>query len=188
MVTFVSGIFATKVIGEKCRDTYEEDQDECDMIYGWLSRSMYSLFRVTVLDLGPTLFVFKHTPVLVFFFLAFNYVTSFGLLNIVVGVIVEQTHKQTEENNEKLARLKEEQQKQEIALLKGIIEEADSDCNGILSEDEFVEICQRKDVQQILADVDIPVSRKTLAVRLFEVLDVDSKGVMDVDYFVNRTV
>ena len=88
-----------------------------------------------------------------------------------MGVIVEQTLEHAHANEEKMQKLKEAQQARELALLREIFIAADADGGGTVSKSEFLNICGRKDVQEMFKILELPVNRPRLATRLFEVLD-----------------
>merc|ERR1719333_998123 len=46
----------------------------------------------------------------------------------------------------------------------------------------------REDVQQMFEVLELPVSRRNLARRLFEVLDVEGSGHLEIDTFMERTL
>eukprot|EP00451_Oxyrrhis_marina_P024937 CAMPEP_0204345394 /NCGR_PEP_ID=MMETSP0469-20131031/26363_1 /ASSEMBLY_ACC=CAM_ASM_000384 /TAXON_ID=2969 /ORGANISM="Oxyrrhis marina" /LENGTH=431 /DNA_ID=CAMNT_0051330829 /DNA_START=22 /DNA_END=1314 /DNA_ORIENTATION=+ len=95
IVLYVAGIFATLLIGQDCEQFVQADPAfECDLYFGTVYRSMYSMWQVITLEswssalARPVVYV---QPGLVIFFLLFQFVTTLGLMNVVVGIIVECT-------------------------------------------------------------------------------------------------
>merc|ERR1719428_1619226 len=94
---------------------------------------MYSMFQVLTLDswssaIGRPLFEVK--PWLFCVFAIFIFLTSFGLLNIVIGVIVENTINAAK-NNDTLQRSRSERALcKELQQIRGFFEEADGNNDG----------------------------------------------------------
>ena len=85
--------------------------------------------------------------------------------------------------NEEKQKAKEIQQRKDLVLLKDLFEQADRDGGGSVSLEEFLHICKREDVRQMFKDLDLPVSRERLAMRLFEVLDANMLGEIEIEEF-----
>lgn len=92
----------------------------------------------------------------------------------------------SQSNDEFLANMKEERQKLELQLLRDVFRSADRERKGIVSLEDFQDACSRSDVQAIFEELEMPVSRKRLATRLFQVLDAESQGEMDISVFLER--
>merc|ERR1719395_277072 len=106
----------TEMVGQSCDEgeTWESWSD-CEHMFGSMIRSMYTLFQVTSLEswsMAVARPIIEEQPALSIFFLLFLYVTTFGLMNVVMGVIVQQTRQSAEQNPHKLSR---EQRKRDIA-------------------------------------------------------------------------
>lgn len=84
---------------------------------------------------------------MILFFLAFMAITSFGLMNIIVGIVVENTLQAADAQR----RLEQQQQmlrvRAQLEALKSLFEQADNDGSGLLDVDEFIEIVQNPNVQ-----------------------------------------
>jgi len=179
-------IVLTLTVGKECTSAVFIDWTNCEAYYGNLPRSMYTLFEIMTLDLSGLRPVVTSSPATILLMMVFITVAAFGLMNIIMGVIVEKVLESSNANEEKLQKERLEKQKMELELLGELFEEADLDGSGKVSLDEFLDACERDDVQALFADVGMPVSRRRLATRLFEVLDADSRGEMDVKTFVSR--
>merc|ERR1719428_14519 len=125
VVTYASSLFTTNIIGKSCKEgEWFEGMEACDQLYGTMGKSMYTLVEVITLDMAPVREAVKVQPLTMLFFIMFLYLTSFGLLNIVMGVLVEQTIEAAAETNEKAEREKAKQQRVECEMLKEIFASA----------------------------------------------------------------
>jgi len=88
---------ATDADGLPLYDGYSEEIDTTDFnnyqAYGTIGRSMYSLFTLAVGDdirwhLQPVL---EHQPAMLIFYVLFIAFSTFGVMNVIVGVIVDNT-------------------------------------------------------------------------------------------------
>merc|ERR1719326_482966 len=135
----------TYVVGQECGEgEVYAFFPECDDMFGSMPKSMFTLFQLVTLEswaMAVARPVVYGKPWLISFFVVFLYLTTFGLMNIVMGVIVEQTRKSAEENNEKLLREKHEQQRRELNLMGDIFRSADVDKGGTVSREEFLNSC-----------------------------------------------
>lgn len=189
LVIYSFAILFTLLVGKECSTAHGpfEDWAECSDLYGSMWKSMYTLFEVMTLELGPVRPLILRHPWMLLAILAFVMITSFGLLNIIMGIIVDQVLESANENKDRLEDEEEERRLLELEMLRDIFSKTDDDNNGFVTLDEFEDICQRPDVQALFAELGLPVSRKRLATRFFHVIDFESKGEIDVDVFVERT-
>eukprot|EP00746_Dinoflagellata_sp_MGD_P147712 gnl/MRDRNA2_/MRDRNA2_80038_c0_seq1.p1 gnl/MRDRNA2_/MRDRNA2_80038_c0~~gnl/MRDRNA2_/MRDRNA2_80038_c0_seq1.p1 ORF type:complete len:553 (+),score=95.79 gnl/MRDRNA2_/MRDRNA2_80038_c0_seq1:146-1804(+) len=189
MVIYIVALVMTTNIGHECGGGGFEVWDQCYELFGSMPRSMYTLFQVMTLEswsMAVARPVLEEKPYMVIVFIVFLYMTSFGLMNIVVGVIVEQTLESANDDAEKKAKEKLLQQEADIKILGRIFTEADEDGGGKVTDVEFIEACMRDDVQIIFEELQIPVNRPRLAKRVYDVLDADGSGEMWIDDLVNR--
>merc|ERR1719217_1098225 len=107
------------------------------------------------------------------------FLTTFGLLNIIVGVIVENTLAAARNNEDKLQALWEEQQKVKLLALKEIFEEADEDASGRVTLEEFVQVMQTSEAaRDKIAILQLPTNDWE---ELFHILDDDGSGDLDIE-------
>merc|ERR1719161_2296979 len=92
----------------------------------------------------------------------------------------------SKENEEKQKKVEEEKLKKELQMLSHIFEEADKDGGGTVTLDEFLSLVDHEEVRQMFQLLGLPVSRKSLATRLFEVLDPEDHGAIGAHSFVDR--
>lgn len=152
------------------------DWTDCEQFFGTIPKIMYSLVQVITLEswnmtIGRPLV--EREPLLFVLLLLFIFLTTFGLLNIIVGVIVENTLNIAQSDQELQDRRMQRQLLHELEFLRQVFEEADFDCSGTLDKEEFVEICQRHEVKQALLRMEIPAEQPE---ELFDILDEDQLG------------
>merc|ERR1712167_364934 len=92
------------------------------------------------------------SPMITVFFYFFLFLTTFGLLNIVMGVIVEQTLTIAKENDHLIIERQRRRDQARIDILKKLFAEADTSQNGTLDKDEFVNMFQL--YETIFADLE----------------------------------
>jgi len=158
--------------------------DQCAPTFGTLPRSMYTLFQVITLDSwssGIGRNVFSVEPMLFPVFLCFLFITTFGLLNVVVGVIVENTLSAAKQNENLRKRRTKAQFKKDLLVLKNIFEQADMDGDGFLDRHEFKDILRRQEIKTDFAEIEVPIDDPDM---IFDMLDEEEEGKLDVAAFV----
>lgn len=188
VTAYTFGIFATQQIGQKndIYNSYYLDSGGWDheVYFGTVYKSMLTLFQVATLSHwseGVVRHVMRKQPEMVFFFLFFIIFVTFGLLNIVVGVIVENVL-QTAKINEAKKKKKQEMDKQRIMNhLRQFFEMADADNSGTLQVDEVIDAIQDHDIANKLKLIDFPVDDPN---EIFMLLDVDGSGCLSIDEFI----
>ncbi|KAF4677932.1 hypothetical protein FOL47_008036 [Perkinsus chesapeaki] len=192
LVLYVCGIFTTIQIGQDI-NTYEKyrvssggwDHKE---YFGTVLRSMYTLFQIVTLENwadGIVRHVVSNEPLMVIFFVLFIMLTSFGLMNLVIGIIVENTLATARNNEDRIRRRQEKERSRVLAHLKDIFEMADQDESGSLTVEEFRQAIRNPEVESKLKLIDLPVAD---AEELFMVLDHDGSGELSVDEFIGGCV
>ncbi len=92
LVFYVGGVLATNLFGR-----------EFDEWFGTIGRSMYSLFQIMTLEswsMGIVRPVMKIYPYAWVFFITFILITSFAVLNLFIGIIVDAMQSQNTEEEE----------------------------------------------------------------------------------------
>merc|ERR1719440_2224322 len=126
-------------------------------------------------------YVMIHQWYMCFFFMAFGMVSTYGLLNLVVSVIVEQTLTAAR-SNESRVRAKEEQlKKAELAGLKEIFEMSDKDGSGELDVNEFLTALEDEEILWKMRSLDLPIDD---AARLFTVIDGEGNRALTMQEFI----
>eukprot|EP00746_Dinoflagellata_sp_MGD_P001251 gnl/MRDRNA2_/MRDRNA2_102345_c0_seq1.p1 gnl/MRDRNA2_/MRDRNA2_102345_c0~~gnl/MRDRNA2_/MRDRNA2_102345_c0_seq1.p1 ORF type:complete len:502 (+),score=97.84 gnl/MRDRNA2_/MRDRNA2_102345_c0_seq1:88-1593(+) len=196
LTLYVCSILCVDLLGRKENgfDGFDEDQESIDatlQIAGWnnfqhfgtMSRSMYTLFNICILaeftEIGrPTL---ERNPAMLFFFVCFIVFTTFGVLNVIIGVIVDNTMEaaksmeqdlETQERNEKLKLL---------LRIRDMVFALDKDESGSISIEEVEEGWEDPNFQELLGDIDLP--KGWTAAELMCLLDADGDGELTFDEF-----
>ena len=189
---YIGAVFVTIEIGQN-PDIYEPykfisggwDYQE---YFGSVGRSMLTLFQIVTLDdwsNGIARHVMTNQPAMCIFFLLFVLLTSFGLMNIITGIIVERTLTAAKLNQERHQRSQEKERARVLNHLREIFEMADKDGNGSLTIDEFRTAIRHPDVERKLKLIELPVAD---AEELFQILDHDSSGELSVDEFIGGCI
>merc|ERR1719261_1644365 len=82
---------------------------------------------------------------------------SFGLMNMILGVIVENTLQMQRNNEEKVKKMQEKQMNHVLGKLREVLESADADGSGSLTQEEFAEAIQNPEIANQLRLIDFPV-------------------------------
>lgn len=170
LVLYVCSILCVDVIGREAMYpgfSLEKDEiTESRMILSWnnfqyfgsISRSMYTLFNIILLAEFETVGrpVFEYQPFMVIFFLIFIVYTTFGVLNVIIGVIVDNTMvAQNAIEQEDYAKIRT----QRLGLLKEIrdlVFALDSDENGVICIHEIRQGWKNDKFLDLLKEVNLP--------------------------------
>ncbi|CAJ1438420.1 unnamed protein product [Effrenium voratum] len=173
VVIYVFAIFLRYTLN--CQDQFR-DWADCSEYFGSMPAAMYSLFQVITLESWSQVFarpILRVQPGFFVVFLLFLFLTTFGILNIIVGVIVENTLNAAKQNQELQERRMQRQLRQELESIRRLFEEADADGSGTLEQAEFVAILSDGVVQQTLTRMEIPIEDPGT---LFAILDPQNSG------------
>lgn len=188
LVIYAFAILITMLVGQNCEPVMVEFP-RCKELYGDVARSMYTLFQVITLEswseeiVRPVLYNFSWGYLIYFVF--FLFLTTFGLLNIVVGVIVENTLAAQQKNEEKIQALFEEEQKTKLLALRDIFEEADDDASGRVTIEEFKEVMKSADAQEKFEVLELPTANWE---ELFHILDEDHSGDLTIEEVIENSL
>ncbi|CAK8994804.1 Cation channel sperm-associated protein 1 (CatSper1) [Durusdinium trenchii] len=169
VVIYVFAIFLRYTLN--CLSSQFEDWNECEEYFGSMPAAMYTMFQVITLESWSQVFarpIVRKQPAFLIFFLLFLFLTTFGILNIIVGVIVENTLNAAKQNQELQERRMQRQLRQELESIRRLFEEADADGSGTLEKTEFIDILNDPVVQATLTRMEIPIDDPGA---LFEILD-----------------
>merc|ERR1712072_471244 len=154
---YICAIFTTMQIGQnhKVFDEYYKDSGGWDHeeYFGTVPRSMYTLFQVLTLENwadGIVRHVLSRQPALIIFFVLFLMFTTFGIMNLVVGVIVENTLSASRNNEEKIKKTQEKERTRVLQHLRDIFLIADEDGSGTLTLEEFEQALKKPDIENRL--------------------------------------
>lgn len=184
---YVFAVFATSNIGRSddfddlAKITHGFDRDA---LFGSVGRSMYTLLQCTTRDGWSSYiarFVIEQNLWLSLSFLVFLMVLTYGILNLVVSVIVEQTLNAARNNAARNRSRDEKKKKAELEGLRRIFELVDEDGNGDLTATEFMNAVKDNDeVLWRMRELDLPIDD---ASRLFSVIDGDGSRSLSLQEF-----
>jgi voltage-gated sodium channel len=154
--------------------------------FGTVPQSMFSLFCVMTLEGWPDMsrtLVHRSSGggwATVFFFIVFVFFTNIFLLNLVTGVIVENVLLIAHQDEIEQVRREKKERDNKTQKLNEIFELADTDNSETVSREEFHSMLLNPDASAILRSLDIHIWD---AEDLFDILDVDDSGEMDLKEF-----
>lgn len=174
IIMYVWAIILTIVVGQNEESKffdYSNSYWKKDDYWGSVPASMYSLFQLMTRDSWSASMirpVVTRQPGLIIIFLMFFSIVTFGLMNIIVGVVVENTMACAKENEEKINQMQDAEQSRVLESLKAIFEASDVNGDGTLDREEFVQGMKKKEVKDRLATIDIPIQDLN---ELYDLLD-----------------
>jgi voltage-gated sodium channel len=188
MLLYICAVFLTKQIGHNS-DVYGDykklsggwDHEE---FFGTVGRSMYTLLQVMTMDSwssGIVRHVMANQIYMMLFFMLFVFLSTLGIMNIVVAIIVGQMLTASQ-NNEKKNRVRQERQrKQELDSIKEIFVMSDADGNGQLELREFNDAVKNPEVLWRMRQLELPVAD---AAKLFSVIDGEGSRELSIEEFI----
>jgi len=185
---YVCAIFLTTQVGQnpdyKELRSYDGTIWPADVYFGTVLKSMFTLWQIVTLD-GWCDGIVRHVsfrqPYLAVVFVVFILFTSYGLLNIVVGVIVENTLGAAQKNEDNIKATKERQRRKLLEHIKKLFELSDVDGSGILTAEEFRAAVKMPEVAEKLELIGLPIDE---AEQLFELMDPTGRGEIAVQDFI----
>merc|ERR1719272_637982 len=185
---YICAIFTTLTIGknDKLYDQYFLDSGGWDheTYFATVPRSMFTLFQIVTFESWSERIVrhvMKKQPGMVLFFVIFIAICSFGLLNIVVGVVVESTLSTSQKDDEKLKRAEERDRQRVFDHLREIFEVADEDGSGTLTLQEVRKAIDKPEIATKLRMIEFPVEDPK---QIFTLLDFNNCGELSIDDFI----
>jgi len=188
IVLYACGICCVEVVGQDENHypawTKAEEAIEDEMVqsfnsylyFGTVGRAMVSLFNVVLLDEWATVTrpIFEMQRLMIVFFILLVLLCSFGILNVIIGVVVERTTQaMSVVRQSHIEKLKGQQMRQVKSLAK-IMFRLDEDGNSFLSRDEFEKGSENMQLQEMLGDIELPAGF-TFS-EMFTMLDIDGDG------------
>ena len=143
ILIYMCAIFTTSQIGS-------------EPYFGSVVGSMVSLWQVVALDSWADSIVrplIVEAPLLVLFFVPFVFFTTFGIFNVILGIVVENTVRSANSQSEKQSREKEIERQVVLTFLRRVIELSDPDESGKVSRSEFEALWRVPEVRERLVTV-----------------------------------
>lgn len=199
LVMYIISIFFVQVLGrdsgvypgftsdEKKIDTFEFMKEfNPHTRFGTMFRSMLTMFNIVILAEWSEVVrpIAVKQPWLLIFFMAFVLVATFGVMNVIVGIVVD--HVMTQARELERASLAAEN-KSKLAILRKIKEvvfSIDTDGDGEVSMEELCKGMQHDVMQILLRRVGLP--RDFAGEELMCMLDTHGTGSLDGDTFVKN--
>jgi len=186
IMIYIFAVFLTVGVQDALKDSKlsSKVRSELQTYYGTLGMSMLTLFAgVTgggdwqnfALPLRQVHWVYELV------FIAYVAFTLFALLNVVTGIFVDSA--MSSAMNDRNTVIQEEMMREGyyVNALKKIFAEADADASGAMTQEEMCSYLADKRVQAYMHTLGMSVSE---AQGLFHLLDIDSRGVIDVHEFI----
>merc|ERR1719409_416309 len=185
---YICAIFTTLVIGknDKLYDSYFMQSGGWDHeeYFRTVPRSMFTLFQIVTFESWSERIVrhvMQKQPGMVIFFVGFIAIASFGLLNIVVGVVVESTLSTSEKDESKVKRAQERDRQRVFDHLLEIFEAADEDGSGTLTLGEVQKAINKPEIYNKLKMIEFPVEDPK---QVFMLLDYNNSCELSIDEFI----
>mmetsp|Transcript_88174 Transcript_88174/g.222541 ORF Transcript_88174/g.222541 Transcript_88174/m.222541 type:complete len:572 (+) Transcript_88174:113-1828(+) len=187
IVCYIAGIFTTLMIGhnDHLYDPYFRSSGwDHEIFFATVPRSVFTLFQVVTLDQwsdGVARHVIKNQPGMIAFFLVLICIVTFGLLNIIVGVVVENALSTAAKDQNKIKKAKDRDRQMVFNQLREIFEDADLDNSGTLTYEEVEVAISKPEIYNKLRMIDFPVDDPQ---QIFALLDYDDSGELTIDEFI----
>eukprot|EP00746_Dinoflagellata_sp_MGD_P017710 gnl/MRDRNA2_/MRDRNA2_140855_c0_seq1.p1 gnl/MRDRNA2_/MRDRNA2_140855_c0~~gnl/MRDRNA2_/MRDRNA2_140855_c0_seq1.p1 ORF type:complete len:603 (-),score=97.96 gnl/MRDRNA2_/MRDRNA2_140855_c0_seq1:70-1674(-) len=190
MLLYVGGIFCVQTIGksglyrEEIKEMeageevdYHPDFDSYEF-FGTVPRAMFTLFETCLepLNLRP---IIEKQPGLFPFFLIYIFLTTFGVMNVIIGVIVENTmaaNKQTENDLDDIDR---QEKLQKIEKIRDACFIFDANGDGFITIEELKKGLSEPAIFECLKELEFPIGGDEE--ELFQLLDNNGTGVVTHD-------
>jgi voltage-gated sodium channel len=188
LIMFVFSIWTTTLIGY--REGYSDLKGltngwNNEALFGSIGRSMFTLVQVMTLDTWCS-GIARHVAIqqwyMIFLFVVFGLLTTYGIVNLIISIIVEQTLEATHNNNSRVKAREEKARKAEMDAIRDIFLLSDVDASQDLTSEEFTEACAMdSEVQWRLRQLELPMED---VMRLFQVIDGDGSRSLTMKEFV----
>lgn len=186
---YVFAIFLTNQVGQNDalylnKESYDGEEWPHQVYFGSVPRSMLSLFQILTLDSWCD-YIVRHIvhrqPYMAPVFIFFLFITTFGLMNIIVGVIVENTLGAASVTEQRMERDQEKYKKRILSDLHVLFQLSDTDGSGRISRREFQAACRNPKVLEKLENLGLLIQETDT---LFNLLDPTRKGSIDLSEFI----
>lgn len=182
LVTYTFAIYIVIDLGQDpgCAQEWEH----CEKYIGTVPRAMFTLFQVISMSgwatnvVRPVGHLNGFMPWVFIFVLV---ICSFGVLNVIVGVIVERTMVVAQENEARVKKIVQDTEKLVMLSMAKEFSAYDDSGDAELDYDEFCEAIRSKSFAQKLRLIDVPLEEVE---ELFFLMDVDKSGTISAEEFV----
>jgi len=188
LVLYVCSVLVTTEIGQNdatygIGPSYDGEVWPYKEYFGTIFRSMFTLFQVLTLD-GWCDDIVRHIvhrqPIMAIFFILFVMVTAFGIINVVVGIIVDNTLVAAQVADTRVEQLQAYNRKKAIERLMDTLLKSDVKRSGEISKSELKAAVQSRVVQKLFDTIGIKWSE---ALEIYELLDHEKSGSVELKRF-----
>jgi len=177
-IIYIFAIFCTRMLGKP-----HQDDAQMARYFGTVPRSMWTLFTVITAEgwVEVARDAQELEPWAAAFFAFFLSTTTFATMHVVVGVIVQNTIKNSTSRKNEMAKVKHAKDAVALSKILGVFQEADTNSDGEVTKAEFLAALSKKEVIRQLHEVNVDVRT---AETLFDILDYDESGSLDAYEFI----
>eukprot|EP00746_Dinoflagellata_sp_MGD_P066115 gnl/MRDRNA2_/MRDRNA2_27442_c0_seq1.p1 gnl/MRDRNA2_/MRDRNA2_27442_c0~~gnl/MRDRNA2_/MRDRNA2_27442_c0_seq1.p1 ORF type:complete len:541 (+),score=92.68 gnl/MRDRNA2_/MRDRNA2_27442_c0_seq1:208-1623(+) len=182
LVLYVCGIFCCAMIGKNKTAGYYSSTEEEEVTdfefnvyqyYGTVPRAMFTLFETCIepLNIRP---VIERQPYMLLFFSVFIFLTTFGVLNVIIGVIVDHTMAVSPEirRAEAIEALRLEMI--QVNSVRAACTASDEDADGMVTPQDIEKAMRMQNMSRILENMELPLG--ITHDELFHLLDSGGDG------------
>jgi len=177
LIFFMFAIFCSRFFGMQ-----EETDEEMYAYFGSILRSMFTLFQCMTTegwgDIARRTMVYERWAAI--FFILFMFLTTFAMTSVFVAVIVENAFSTALKDTQDLTKENEKERMKACHNILRIFDEADTDKNREVSASEFKAALKKTSVKKWMLKVGLDVRKAEV---LFDILDYDNSGHLDLDEF-----
>eukprot|EP00747_Dinoflagellata_sp_TGD_P047887 gnl/TRDRNA2_/TRDRNA2_145271_c0_seq2.p1 gnl/TRDRNA2_/TRDRNA2_145271_c0~~gnl/TRDRNA2_/TRDRNA2_145271_c0_seq2.p1 ORF type:complete len:569 (+),score=102.39 gnl/TRDRNA2_/TRDRNA2_145271_c0_seq2:244-1707(+) len=185
LMVYFFAIFCMDMIGAEDY-TYEDGSEgwaQKNVFFGSVSASMLTLFNMALLAEWAEIVrpVWQFQPYYVPAFMFFVLFTTMGILNVVIGVIVERTAAAANADNEAKLQAELQLRMQHVKNLLAVMLELDDNSDGMITVKEITSPENKQALENIMNDLDLPAG--WTAKDLHTMLDEAGNGVLSAAEF-----
>lgn len=194
MLTYMTAIFACLAFEHSKYDypgysewderlSWEGMDFNPEQYFGTVLRACCTLFNLLLLTEWPEFSraVFTKYPFLLLFFVAYIVFNTFGVMNILISIIVDNTIQMAGELKSETAALSEVRKLVIVSQLRSLIESIDADGSGDITLAELDEAVKDERISRLLSEVGFPADFE--AKELFTLLSRDGENFITVEDF-----
>lgn len=188
-IVFVFSIWTTTLIGyqEGFQDLLNDTNGwSSEDLFGSIGRSMFTLVQIMTLDnwcSGIVRHVASREWYMIGFFSIFLLLTTYGILNLIIAIIVEQTLTASQHSETRVKAREERARHLESETLREIFMIADVGSHGDLGLEMFEKAClEHAEVRWRMRTLELPLEDVK---RLFQVMDGDGSRSLNMKEFMD---
>eukprot|EP00746_Dinoflagellata_sp_MGD_P011869 gnl/MRDRNA2_/MRDRNA2_125074_c0_seq1.p1 gnl/MRDRNA2_/MRDRNA2_125074_c0~~gnl/MRDRNA2_/MRDRNA2_125074_c0_seq1.p1 ORF type:complete len:642 (-),score=132.12 gnl/MRDRNA2_/MRDRNA2_125074_c0_seq1:89-2014(-) len=182
LVIYTFSIIFCNELGHQYKDDFSIQE-----WWGSVIRSCFTLFSVLTLEGWTDIarHIWSLAPPMVVLIILFISLTTYAIVNVVVAIIVQHVVGAAMSRQDDYLKRVEKDLKDRTSSLAEVFYQADVDGSGTLTQEEFADAIQNKNIQRVLANMDLDVSELST---LFEQIDLDGNGSLSIHEFIQGTM